>query len=328
MRIQKFTWIGDGSPNFGVPVPTGVNLANPSSGNGPIVSGHTYVLRSRNCGKCTEVGSAALPNGANVNQYQIWNPPAACQRWTAYGLGGGYWKFINVNSGRVLEVSANSTAPGGNIQQWDWVGSNSQQWSLADANGGFWKVINRNSSMLLDVEGGPGAVGNGLNISQYYDIGGANQQWAFDEVSPVVTGTVYSMTALHSGRVADVQAPNTANGANIGQWDWNGNNWQKWRAEEISDACVRLVSVNSSQVMEVAGMSTASGGNVQQWPWLGNNGQQWRLIGLDLGNSYAVYNRNSGLVLDVSGISTANGANVQQWQWVNGNNQKWRFDIR
>ena len=294
----------------------------------PLASGHTYVLRARNSAKCAEVGAANTANGGNVNQYQIWSPAAACQRWTAYDLGSGYWKFINVNSGRCLEVSANSTAPGGNIQQWDWVGSNSQQWSLADAGWGYWKVINRNSGMLLDVEGGPGATGDGINISQYYDIGGANQQWAFDEVSPVVDGTVYSMTALHSGRVADVQNPNTSDGANIGQWDWNGNNWQKWRAEELGGGLVRLVSVNSGKVMEVGAYSTVDGGNVQQWTWVNHNWQQWFLQGIDLGNTYEVVNHGSGLVLDVSGISTANGANVQQWNWVGGNNQKWRFDVR
>ena len=293
----------------------------------PLVSGHSYVLRARHSGKCAEVGGGITADGGNVNQYQIWNPSATCQRWTAYDVGGGYWKFINVNSGRCLEVAASSTAYGGNIQQWDWIAATCQQWSLADAGGGYWKIINRNSGLLVDVEGGPGATGDGINISQYVDIGGANQQWAFDEVSPIANGASYSLTALHSGRVADVQSPNTADGANIGQWDWNGNNWQKWRAVELGGGLVNLVSINSGKVMEVSGMSTVNGGNVQQWTSLGNTGQQWRLIGVDLGNVYEVMNANSGLVLDVAGISTANGANLQQWQWINGNNQKWRFDV-
>ena len=324
VRVEAFWNVQD---------PTGVIRATSSWNLGssaafPILSGHTYVVRARNSGKCAEVAGANTANGGNVQQFTIWNPAASCQRWTAYDLGGGYWKFINVNSSRCLEVSAFSTAPGGNIQQWDWVNNNAQQWSLANAGGGFWKVINRNSGMLLDVEGGPGAMGDGINISQYYDINGANQQWAFDEVSPIVNGAVYSITALNSGKVMDVQSPNTADGANIGQWDWNGANWQRWTAYELGGGWVRLVSVNSGKVIEVAGMSTALGGNVQQWAWLNNNGQQWRLQGLDLGNSYEVINRNSGLVLDVAGISTANGANIQQWSWWAGAGQEWRFDLR
>ena len=101
------------------------HIVIPSSAT-PILSGHTYILRARNSGKCAEIANAVTGNGGNVDQFQIWNPAATCQRWTAYGLGGGFWKFINANSGRALEVTAMSTTPGGNIQQWDWNGATCQ----------------------------------------------------------------------------------------------------------------------------------------------------------------------------------------------------------
>ena len=39
--------------------------------------------------------------------------------WTATSVGGGYWKFLNVASGKALEVTGFSTDPGGNIIAWN-----------------------------------------------------------------------------------------------------------------------------------------------------------------------------------------------------------------
>lgn len=294
-------------------------------GNGPLREGRTYVLRARHSGKCAEVGGAATGNGANVNQYQIWNPIAACQRWTAYEVGGGYWKFVNVNSGKVLEVSGYSNANSANVQQWDWVNHHWQQWSVVDAGGGYFKLVNRGSGQVLDVEGGAGAVGNGVNISQFPDLGGANQQWAFDEVSPLVNGTTYSLVAAHSGKAAEVYGWSQANGGAVVQYTNYGNANQRWTVGELGGPNLAFTNVNSGRVMEVAGTSTASEAIVQQWQWVNSPSQQWLLVGVDVPGRYIVYNRNSGLALDLWGGpgNQNNGAKIQQYPYIGGLNQQW-----
>ncbi len=56
------------------------------------------------------------------------------QRWTITPVSGAaygtYLKFLNVNSGKALDVYGNSTADGANIEQWTSNGGNNQQWSL------------------------------------------------------------------------------------------------------------------------------------------------------------------------------------------------------
>lgn len=51
-------------------------------------------------------------------------------KWTVESLGGGYYKIINVNSGKSLDVENVSTANGANIQVWSYTGGLNQQWQL------------------------------------------------------------------------------------------------------------------------------------------------------------------------------------------------------
>jgi len=47
----------------------------------------------------------------------------------------GYYKFYNVNSGKVLDVSGGSTASGANVQQWNDNDTNATKWTLTLVTG-------------------------------------------------------------------------------------------------------------------------------------------------------------------------------------------------
>jgi Ricin-type beta-trefoil lectin domain-like len=292
---------------------------------GLVKANHTYRFTARHSGKVFDVDGARTIDGANVHQWQWVGVDA--QKWTAYHLGGGWWKVVNVNSGKVLELAGMSTADGGNVQQWSWVNNYGQQWRFADSGvSGYVSLYNRNSGKVVEVYGISTA--NAANVVQWGDWRGDNQRWAPTEVLPLTNNTVYSLTTMLSNKVASVESPNTADGANVAQRTWNAGNWQKWRAIDLGGGFVRFMNVHSGKALGVFNSSTVNGGNVNQWAWLGGNNQQWRLEGTDTPGVYKVVNRHSGLVLDVWGASTADGANVHQWQWVGVNGQKWRFDPR
>jgi hypothetical protein len=85
----------------------------------------------------------------------------------------------------------------------------------------------------------------------------------------------FQIVSQHSGKCLDVQQPNTADGANVGQWACNGEPWQLWQKVVTTAPYFRLVSRHSSKVLDVAGCGTGDGVNIQQWTWLSNNCQQW-----------------------------------------------------
>ena len=197
-------WDGDGLPNgwemwrFGDLSQTG---AGDTDGDGisnaderliesdptrpcPIQDGHTYVIRARHSGRVMEVAGGSIEAGANVVQYDYNGTDG--QKWTAHHDGDGYWKFLNLRSGKALEVLNYSADAGASLIQWNDTGGANQRWRVVPNGAVYSKVFNKHSrNMVIDVDGGPGAVGNNANISQYFDIlGGTNQDWTFEDVTP------------------------------------------------------------------------------------------------------------------------------------------------
>ncbi len=140
----------------------------------------------------------------------------------------------------------------------------------------------------------------------------------------IVSGTVYELTALHSGKNLEVAEGAANDGANVHQWTDNDQPRQQWKVIEVGDGYYKLISQASGKALEVAGSQKGDGANVQQWSDNGGSNQKWKITDAGGGN-YKLIVQSSGKALDVIGGYTHDGANVQQWT-DNGNpQQKWRF---
>ena len=95
--------------------------------------------------------------------------------------GSAYYKIVNHNSGKVLEVASSSTANGGIVDQWIDNGGTNQQWQIFPSFGGYIRLVNRNSSKVLEVAAFSTA--DGGTVDQWTNNGGTNQQWSLVQVS-------------------------------------------------------------------------------------------------------------------------------------------------
>jgi Ricin-type beta-trefoil lectin domain-like len=129
--------------------------------------------------------------------------------------------------------------------------------------------------------------------------------------------------ARHSGKVLDVEAVATTNGARVQQWDAHGGANQRWRLEALGDECVRAVATHSGKVLDVRAVSTAEGALIQQWDWNGGANQRWRLDTVDYFGEFRLSAKHSDKALDVEGSSTASGASAVQRTWIRRNSQRW-----
>ncbi len=155
----------------------------------PVKEGHIYQIRSRLSQMLME--AADMTTGANIRQNP--NNGSDLQKWTATYAGGGYWKFINIASGKSPDVFNFSLDAGANVVAWDNTGGTNQQWRIFPGPSGaaYWKLGNRNSTnMVMDVNGGNNATGPNTNIGQFFDDPYSfNEEWMFDDVTPgVLTG--------------------------------------------------------------------------------------------------------------------------------------------
>lgn len=124
----------------------------------------------------------------------------------------------------------------------------------------------------------------------------------------------------HSGKA--LSSYDWANGShtNVDQWDYDGDDAQKWHISEVRSGKLKFKNVYSGKVLEVAGAATHNGANVREGDYSGGSHQHW----FDRSDA-TIENVNSGKMLDVSEASTQNGANVIQWENNGGENQKWSY---
>ena len=140
----------------------------------------------------------------------------------APGSGSGYYKIVNRNSGKALDISGAITTNGGVAIQWPYSGSNNQQWQKVSVNGGY-KLVSRNSGKVLDDPGGSKTTKTQLD--QWDDTNGSNQWWNL-----VSAGNgYYYLVNQSSGLYADVSGASTADGTAVILWTFDGNYNQQWQ---------------------------------------------------------------------------------------------------
>lgn len=92
-------------------------------------------------------------------------------------MGSGWYRLANINSGKMIDVAANSTADGANIHQWSDNGTGAQRFAIRDAGNGEYTIVNKTSGKCVDVDAWSTA--DGANVHQWACHGGANQRFRF-----------------------------------------------------------------------------------------------------------------------------------------------------
>jgi hypothetical protein len=72
------------------------------------------------------VGGGGGPTPTRTNT----PPPGPTNTPGAFPVAGAYYRIINRNSGKVLDVVNNGAADGVNVDQWTWNSGNNQQWQI------------------------------------------------------------------------------------------------------------------------------------------------------------------------------------------------------
>lgn len=138
-----------------------------------------------------------------------------------------YYRVTARHSGKALDVKDQSTANGGQIQQWTYGGGNNQRWRFVSIGGGYYRILAKSSGKALDVR--DNSTANGALIQQWDYVGGANQQWQVISVG----GGYVRIVARSSGKALDVKDRSTADGGQIQQWDYAGGANQQFTLVQV-----------------------------------------------------------------------------------------------
>jgi hypothetical protein len=160
-------------------------------------------------------------------------------------VSGGTYTITAKNSGKVLDVTGNSTADGAVVQQYTGSGATNQQWVVTN-NGSNYTIASVKSGKVVDVTGN--SLVNGAIIEQWTANGGTNQQWVLTSDG----NGYYQVQSVRSGLCLDVPG-STALDTALQQYTCNGHDNQKFSFTQLKSApVIAAATIPQSNTMSVS----------------------------------------------------------------------------
>ena len=302
-----------------------INGGSSVVGEQTISNGRYHIVSNLNENMGLDVAGASKNNEANINLYSNINDNS--QTFDVTYLGNGYYKLINSNSGKAVDVAAGIAAAGTNVWSYDYNGSNAQKWIIKESGDGFtYNIISACGGLYLDVNGG--AAKNGTNIQIYTGNGSNAQKWKFVAVGnnvgkTVADGEYHIVSALDNNKGIDVFGAGKANGTNVQLYSNVKDDAQTFMVTYLGDGYYKIASKYSGKSLDVTECRSYKNTNVRIYDWNNSNAQKW--IIKQTGDYYNIVTKSSGMYLDISGASTTDGTNIQVYTENGSNAQKWKF---
>ncbi|MFJ5830969.1 RICIN domain-containing protein [Streptomyces sp. NPDC093089] len=194
---------------------------------------------------------------------------SAEQKWMLSTAGEGHYTLVNSASGKLLDVSGQSTSDGAPVGVYRPTTGSNQSWTFRSVAADTWAPLRmRHSGKCLDVTGA--STTDGAQVIQYTCGTGTNQQWS---LRPAGGGYV-NVVARHSGKCLDVTGASTADGAIAFQYTCGGGANQQWSVHRSADGFITLLARHSGKCLDVSGASTANGAQVIQYTCSTGTNQQ------------------------------------------------------
>lgn len=138
------------------------------------------------------------------------------------------------------------------------------------------------------------------------------------------SGNNNNLQARNSFKCLEVSGGD-GNGANVRQWNCNGNANQQWRMEDSWGGRKVFRAQHSNKCLDIKRDETYNGANARQWYCHKGHGQQYTKQ--STGNGwFTLRAHNSGKCLTVANGSGANGASLVQWNCNGAWNQQFRLN--
>ena len=269
-------------------------------------------------------------NGELTASFDIVDPNAA--------VPNGVYEIVTALPGRrVLDVPAASKQPGEIIQLYSSNGTGAQRFRANRTSDGYYTLQNENSGFYLSssnlIE-----LGNRILLSQERADNTNRQKWM---IKMSTSGGYVISSAWDSRYVIDVSGANSANGATIQMWDFNGSAAQRWEFRKVqsmrerlddlaaknkgvlADGSYRLHTANSSSAsLDVRNGGKANSTPVQLFRANGTAAQVWR-VSHDEKGYVTLTGAGSGKALDVAGANASQGAGIGIYDRNRTWAQKW-----
>ena len=238
---------------------------------------------------------------------------------------GKYYIQSSKNDTFALDISANSSENGANIQLYEMNYSSAQQWEITyNSTTDDYNIKNVISGKSLDVAGA--GTSNGTNVQIWESNGTCAQRW---KIITTDKNTIKLISAC-SSKALDIAGGNISNTTNIQLWSDNGENAQKYLltpVDTLEEEGVYVIQAKSdmNKVADINGgvREAKAGTKVNIFENNDGGGQRWKVEKTSDGY-HTIINAQSGKVMDVEAAGTDDGTRIQIYDSNETCAQKWK----
>ena len=231
----------------------------------------------------------------------------------------GSYRIAQVDSSKVLDVSAGSAEINTPVQWYTWNGTAAQRWFISEGANGKYYIFSKINGLTLDIKNyrvvrySPSATTQALSLEPI-EVPFAS----FDEEQEYVINS-----AIRDGLSLDIAGGSKASGANLQVYTSNNTVAQKFKFKKNSDGTYEIINVGSGKAIDVYTGSLNNGENVWQYDRNGTDAQKWLAV-MNSDGTVTFMNSGSLKVLDVARGRGESGTNVWQYVVDGTKEQKWR----
>jgi hypothetical protein len=141
-----------------------------------------------------------------------------------------------------------------------------------------------------------------------------------------VTGLngTFHLQNRHSNLYVDLSGGNTADGADIVQWNFNGGQNQQYVLSDLGNGVYKITNVRSGKALDVKEISNNNGAFIHQWTYKGADNQKFIIKATNNGY-YKLIAKHSGKIVEIGNSSTSTGTKLQQWTNHAQNSGQWKL---
>ena len=205
--------------------------------------------------------------GTQASQQGSSSTQSSAQKWY-FAWDGHALVLMNASTGKVLDLAGGATKNNTHVQSYTSNGTDAQHFVLTPTE-------------LPSCAGGYFTISSALSPTLRLSAQKTNVQVSSGSIQPrdvwtiARSGSGYVIKHYMSGKVLDVAAGSTKNGANVQLYAANGTKAQLWYPCIEDGGRIGFVNAGSGKALDIANGSTKAGANVQQYAGNGTKAQAW-----------------------------------------------------
>ena len=300
-----------------VSVTSDIQDAQASAHKGDLKDGIYYLSCSGNSKLALSVKGSSCDNRALI--VLLSNAAKTSQGWKVTHDSAGYVTFINVRSGKVLDVRGASAKPGVSIIQWtNKKNARNQKWIVAKNPDGTYTIASALTGTQLVL--GVGSASSSADTKLFTIEDASTQRWSitnapdhFAHINDVPDGTFLIQTQLNTKKVLDVAKASKKSGALVKLYNSKSSANQLWTISHDVYGFVHLKSMNSGMQLAYANGKLIQSSASYNWVFIKTSSGQYR-----------IRSGSTEKYLDVRRSNTSNTTNqVILYKRGTGKNQLW-----